>query len=38
MLLCINLTPFIPLSTLGEGEEFLRGGFAPSQVHSPFPF
>jgi hypothetical protein len=29
----INLTPFVPLSTLGEGEEIKkRGGEAPSKT------
>jgi len=33
-----NLTPFIPLSTLGEGEEILERGLRLlSFFHSPFP-
>jgi len=30
--LIANLTPFIPLSTLGEGEREERGGEAPSKT------
>jgi hypothetical protein len=35
--LFINLTPFIPLSTPGEGEEFLERGFAPLLPILPLP-
>jgi len=31
----INLTPFIPLSFKGEGEEVLEGGFAPLLLTLP---
>jgi len=30
--LFINLTPFIPLSTLGEGEDIKKRGFAPLRL------
>jgi len=33
----INLTPFIPLSLKGEGEEILREGFRPSLTYTPLP-
>jgi len=33
----IYLTPFIPLSFEGDGEETLERGFAPLLLHSPFP-
>jgi hypothetical protein len=37
--LFINLTPLIPLSFKGEGEEVLERGLRPlSYLHSPFPF
>jgi len=36
--LLVNLTPLIPLSILGEGEEVLERGLCPlSYLHSPFP-
>jgi len=34
--LFIDLTPFIPLSLKGEGEETLERGFAPL-TYTPFP-
>jgi len=36
--LFINLTPFIPLSLKGEGEEILERGEAPLSPPSPFPY
>jgi hypothetical protein len=30
-----NLTPFIPLSFKGEGEEIYREGFHPSLIYTP---
>jgi len=33
----INLTPFIPLSLKGEGEEILERGFTPLFPYTPFP-
>jgi len=33
-----NLTPFIPLSFKGEGEEIYREGFHPSLTYTPLPF
>jgi len=30
-----NLTPFIPLSSKGEGEEIYREGFHPSLTYTP---
>jgi hypothetical protein len=33
----INLTPFIPLSLKGEGEEILERGFHPSLMYTPLP-
>jgi len=35
--LFINLTPFIPLSLKGEGEEILERGFAPLLSTLPLP-
>jgi len=35
--LFINLTPFIPLSLKGEGEEILERGFAPLLLTLPLP-
>jgi len=35
--LFINLTPFIPLSLKGEGEEILERGFAPLLPTLPLP-
>jgi len=35
--LFINLTPFIPLSFKGEGEEILERGFAPLLPALPLP-
>jgi len=35
--LFINLTPFIPLSFKGEGEEILEKGFAPLLPAFPLP-
>jgi len=35
--LFINLTPFIPLSFKGEGEEILERGFAPLLPTLPLP-
>jgi hypothetical protein len=32
-----NLTPFIPLSFKGEGEEIYREGFTPLSPTLPFP-
>jgi hypothetical protein len=35
-IIIINLTPFIPLSTLGEGEDFLKKrGLKPPLKHPP---
>jgi len=31
----INLTPFVPLSTLGEGERVFREGLLPSLTYTP---
>ncbi len=36
--LFINLTPFIPLSLKGEGEEILERGETPLSPPSPFPY
>jgi len=37
--LFINLTPFIPLSFEGEGEEVFREGLRPSLTYTPpFPY
>jgi len=33
----INLTPFVPLSFKGEGEETLERGFAPLLLTLPLP-
>jgi len=33
----INLTPFVPLSFEGEGEETLERGFAPLLLTLPLP-
>jgi len=35
--LALNLTPFIPLSLKGEGEEILERGFAPLLPILPLP-
>jgi len=35
--LFINLTPFIPLSLKGEGEETFERGFAPLKPTLPLP-
>jgi len=36
--LFINLTPFIPLSLKGEGEEILERGKTPLSPPTPFPY